>query len=122
MCLHTQYRGLLIDSSRHFLPLPAIKRTLDAMAWVKLNVLHWHLIDDEAFPMQFLSQPTMWDGAFSLQERYTKVGLSFLPLTPFDIEEVVAYARARGVHVIPEFDMPGHAASWCVGGACERMK
>ena len=92
------------------------------MAWVKLNVLHWHLIDDEAFPMQFLSQPTMWDGAFSLQERYTKVGLSFLPLTPFDIEEVVAYARARGVHVIPEFDMPGHAASWCVGGACERMK
>ena len=112
----------MIDSSRHFLPLPAIKRMVDAMAWVKLNVLHWHLVDDEAFPMQFLSQPTLWEGAYSLQERYTKVGLSFLPLTPFDIEEVVAYARAGGVHVVPEFDMPGHAASWCVGGACERMK
>ena len=65
----------MIDSSRHFLPLPAIKRMVDAMAWVKLNVLHWHLVDDEAFPMQFLSQPTLWEGAYSLQERYTKVGL-----------------------------------------------
>ena len=64
----------MIDSSRHFLPLPAIKRIVDAMAWVKLNVLHWHLVDDEAFPMQFLSQPTLWEGAYSLQERYTKVG------------------------------------------------
>ena len=65
----------MIDSSRHFLPLPAIKRMVDAMAWVKLNVLHWHLVDDEAFPMQFLCQPTLWEGAYSLQERYTKVGL-----------------------------------------------
>lgn len=112
----------MIDSSRHFLPLPAIKRMVDAMAWVKLNVLHWHLVDDEAFPMQFLSQPTLWEGAYSLQERYTKVGL-------FSPSHSVRYrggggvrARARGVHVVPEFDMPGHAASWCVGGACERMK
>ena len=65
----------MIDSSRHFLPLPAIKRIVDAMAWVKLNVLHWHLVDDEAFPMQFLSQPTLWEGAYSLQARDSTVGL-----------------------------------------------
>ena len=51
-----------------------IKQMIDAMSWVKLNVLHWHLVDDQAFPMQMVSVPTMWDGSFSLEERYTKVG------------------------------------------------
>ena len=64
----------MIDSSRHFLPIRAIKRIIDAMSWVKLNVLHWHLIDDQAFPVQIPSVATMWDGSFSLQERYTAVG------------------------------------------------
>ena len=99
------YRGLLIDSSRHFLPLRSIKRIIDAMAWVKLNVLHWHLVDDEAFPFFVPSVPTLWKGAFSSAERYTA----------WDIEEIVAYAKARGVHVVAETDVPGHAASWCVG-------
>lgn len=99
------YRGLLIDSSRHFLPLRSIKRIIDAMSWVKLNVLHWHLVDDEAFPFFAPSVPTLWKGAFSSAERYTV----------WDIEDVVAYAKARGVHVVAETDVPGHAASWCVG-------
>ena len=63
----------MIDSSRHFRPIRAIKRIIDAMSWVKLNVLHWHLIDDQAFPVQIPSVATMWDGSFSLQERYTAV-------------------------------------------------
>lgn len=67
------YRALMIDSSRHFLPTRVIKQMIDAMSWVKLNVLHWHLVDDQAFPAQMVSVPTMWEGAFSLEERYTKV-------------------------------------------------
>lgn len=63
----------MIDSSRHFLPVRSILRIIDAMAWVKLNVLHWHLVDDQAFPMMVPSQPSMWQGAFSAEERYTTV-------------------------------------------------
>ena len=103
------YRGLLIDSSRHFLPLRSIKRIIDAMSRVKLNVLHWHLVDDEAFPFFAPSVPSLWKGAFSSAERYTV----------WDIEDVVAYAKARGVHVVAETDVPGHAASWCVGSGVE---
>ena len=103
------YRGLLIDSSRHFLPLRSIKRIIDAMSWVKLNVLHWHLVDDEAFPFFAPSVPSLWKGAFSSAERYTV----------WDIEDVVAYAKARGVHVVAETDVPGHAASWCVGSGVQ---
>lgn len=99
------YRGLLIDSARHYLPLRSIKRIIDAMSWVKLNVLHWHLVDDESFPLYIPSIPTLWKGAFSSAERYTR----------WDIEEIVDYARARGVHVVAEMDVPGHATSWCVG-------
>ena len=68
----------MIDSSRHFLPIRAIKRIIDAMSWVKLNVLHWHLVDDQAFPVQIPSVATMWDGSFSLQERYTAVRIYLL--------------------------------------------
>lgn len=99
----------MIDSARHYLPIPVIKRIIDSMAWIKLNVLHWHLVDDESFPIQVPSMPEMWKGAFSSQERYTH----------WDIEEVVSYAKERGVHVVPEFDMPGHANSWCKGSGSD---
>lgn len=99
------YRSLMIDSSRHYLPLRSIKRIIDAMSWVKLNVLHWHLVDDQAFSVSTPSVPSMWDGAYSKMERYSK----------YDIEDIVSYAKSRGVHVIAEMDVPGHATSWCVG-------
>jgi len=68
-------------------------------------VLHWHMSDSQSFPMQSTSAPKLWEGAYSADERYTQD----------DIAAVVEYARLRGVRVMVEFDMPGHAGSWCTG-------
>jgi len=73
------------------------------MEMSKLNVLHWHIVDDQSFPYQSQQFPELSQaGAFSAEAVYSAA----------DIDEIVLYARARGVRVIPEFDMPGHAASW----------
>ena len=100
-----RHRGLMIDSARHFLPVRTIKHAIDAMSYAKLNVLHWHLSDSQSFPMQFHSRPKLWQGSFSSFERYLQE----------EIIIIVEYARERGIRVIPEFDVPGHAASWCTG-------
>ena len=98
-----RHRGLLIDTARHFLPVSIIKSQIDAMEMSKLNVLHWHIVDDQSFPYQSEQLPELSRaGAFSPEAIYSAD----------DIDEIVLYARARGVRVIPEFDMPGHAASW----------
>jgi hexosaminidase len=98
------WRGLLIDVGRHFEPVEAIKRQLDAMAAVKLNVLHWHLSEDQGFRVESKRYPLLHqsgsDGQF-----YTQA----------EIRDVVAFARDRGIRVVPEFDMPGHASAWFVG-------
>jgi len=99
------HRGLMIDTGRHYLPLASIRAAVDSMAYVKLNVLHWHIVDVQSFPFQSKSSAKLWDGAFSAYERYTQA----------DVASVVEYARLRGVRVMVEFDMPGHADSWCVG-------
>jgi len=99
------HRGLMIDTSRHFLPLHVIYRAIDSLPYAKLNVLHWHNSDSESFPFQSKSAPKLWQGAYSPAERYTQA----------DIAAVVEYARDRGIRVMVEFDMPGHAQSWCVG-------
>ncbi|HSC33379.1 MAG TPA: family 20 glycosylhydrolase [Gemmatimonadaceae bacterium] len=98
------WRGLLIDVSRHFEPVDVIERNLDAMAAVKLNVLHWHLSDDQGFRVESKRYP-------KLQE----LGSGGSYYTQAQIREVVAYARDRGIRVVPEFDMPGHSISWFVG-------
>jgi hypothetical protein len=88
------YRGLLIDSARHFLPVSTIKRTLDAMSLAKLNVLHWHLTDDTAFPVQSLLYPSLSaKGAYHPRLVYTQK----------DLADIVRHASDRGVRVIPEF-------------------
>ncbi|HXJ31140.1 MAG TPA: family 20 glycosylhydrolase [Gemmatimonadales bacterium] len=98
------WRGLLVDAGRHFEPIEVIKRTLDGMAVVKLNVLHWHLSEDQGFRVESKRFPLLQlDGSDGLF--YTQV----------QIRDVVAYARDRGIRVVPEFDMPGHASSWLVG-------
>jgi hexosaminidase len=98
-----RWRGLLMDASRHWMPVPVIKRNLDAMAAVKLNVLHWHLSDDQGFRME--------SRRFAELQRLGSDGNYY---TQADIREVIAYARERGIRVVPEFDMPGHTTSWFV--------
>ncbi|HLM00910.1 MAG TPA: beta-N-acetylhexosaminidase, partial [Pyrinomonadaceae bacterium] len=97
------WRGLMIDSARHFQPMEVLKRNLDAMAAVKLNVLHWHLTEDQGFRVESKKFPELHlmgsDGDFYTQEQ---------------IREIIQYAADRGIRVMPEFDMPGHATSWLV--------
>ncbi len=98
------WRGLMMDSARHWMPLEVVKRNLDAMAAVKLNVFHWHLSEDQGFRVESKRFPMLHqegsDGLFYTQD---------------DIRGVVAYARDRGIRVVPEFDIPGHTQAWLVG-------
>lgn len=95
------WRGLLIDVSRHFIPLDVLRRNLDGMAAVKLNVLHWHLSDDEGFRVESKRLPKLQQ--FGSEGQY---------YTQAEVREFIAYARERGIRVVPEFDMPGHSRSW----------
>jgi hexosaminidase len=99
------HRGLMVDSGRHFLPVATLLHVVDALPYAKLNVLHWHLTDTQSFPVETPSRPMLWKGAFSKRERYSVE----------DVRLVVERARLRGIRVIPEFDTPGHAESWCDG-------
>ena len=98
------WRGLMIDSSRHFIPLEVIKRNIDGLEAVKMNVFHWHLSDNQGFRVESHK-------LLKLQEN----GSDGLYYTQEEIRDVIAYARDRGVRVMPEFDMPGHSTAWFVG-------
>jgi len=95
------WRGLMIDSSRHFMPVGMVKRNLDGMAAVKLNVLHWHLVDDQGFRVESLAWPKLHELA-SDGNYYTRA----------QIRDVIDYAAERGIRVVPEFDLPGHGSAW----------
>jgi hexosaminidase len=98
------WRGLMIDIARHWQPMEVIKRNLDGMAAVKLNVLHLHITEDQGFRIESKRYPKLHqlgsDGNFYTQDQ---------------MREIIEYARQRGIRVIPEFDMPGHTTSWFVG-------
>ena len=98
------WRGLMIDSGRHFMPVHQLKRNLDAMAAVKLNVLHFHLTEDQGFRVESRRHPRLHqmgsDGQFYTQDQ---------------LRDVIGYAAALGIRVMPEFDMPGHVTSWLAG-------
>ncbi|RYH13372.1 hypothetical protein EON65_35815 [archaeon] len=99
------HRGLLVDTARHYQPVSEIKRIIDSMPANKMNVFHWHIVDAESFPVNTPSEPTMVTGAFSPSMTYTLA----------DLQDVRTYALYRGVEVIIELDIPGHAASWTKG-------
>jgi hexosaminidase len=98
------WRGLMIDVCRHWQPIDVIERNLDGMALVKLNVLHLHLTDDQGFRIESKTFP-----------RLHELGSDGHYFTQAEMREIIAYAAARGIRVVPEFDMPGHATSWVVG-------
>ncbi len=98
------WRGLMIDVSRHFIPIDVLKRNLDAMAAVKMNVLHWHLSDDQGFRVESKKFPKL-----------TGMGSDGMYYTQDEVREFIAYAHNRGIRVMPEFDIPGHSRSWFLG-------
>ncbi|MGA6955031.1 MAG: family 20 glycosylhydrolase [Candidatus Acidiferrales bacterium] len=98
------WRGLTIDVSRHFIYLNTLKRNIDGMAAVKMNVLHLHLSDDQGFRVESKEFPKLQEMG-SDGEFYTQA----------EMRELIEYARDRGIRILPEFDMPGHSTSWFVG-------
>jgi hexosaminidase len=98
------WRGLMIDVSRHWLPIDVLERNLDGMEAVKLNVFHWHLSDNQGFRIESKKYPKLHelgsDGKYFTQDQ---------------VKEVIEYARDRGIRVIPEFDLPGHSTAMFVG-------
>jgi len=98
------WRGLMIDSGRHFQPVDVLKRNLNGMEAVKLNVLHLHLSDNQGFPLESKQFPLL-AGKGSNGRYYTQD----------EMRDVIAYAHDRGIRVVPEFDMPCHTTAWFVG-------
>lgn len=98
------WRGLLMDVARHWIPIEVVKRNLDAMAAVKLNVFHWHLSDDQGFRVESKLFP-----------RLQRLGSDGHYYTQQQVRDLIEYARDRGIRVVPEFDVPGHTTSWLVG-------
>ncbi|CAF0968547.1 unnamed protein product [Rotaria sordida] len=93
------YRGILLDTSRNFLRTSVIKKHLDMMAYNKFNVLHWRIVGDQSWPLISKQYPTLTEkGAFSLDHVYT----------PGDVQDIIEYARLRGIRIIPELNAPGH--------------
>ena len=98
------WRGLMIDVCRHWMPVAVIERNLDGMEALKLNAFHWHLSENQAFRIESKLFP-------KLQE----MGSDGHFYTQAQVNEIIAYARDRGIRVVPEFDMPGHTTAWFVG-------
>ncbi len=98
------WRGLMIDVCRHWLPMEVVKRNLDGMAAVKMNVLHLHLSEDQGFRIESKLYPKLH-----------QLGSDGFYYTQAEIKTIIAYADERGIRVYPEFDMPGHTTTWFIG-------
>jgi hexosaminidase len=98
------WRGTMIDTGRHFIPLEVLRRNIDGMEAVKMNVFHWHLSEDQGFRVESKKFPKLHEN-----------GSDGLYYTQDEIRGLIAYARERGIRVVPEFDIPGHSTAWFAG-------
>jgi hexosaminidase len=98
------WRGLMIDAARHFIPLEVLRRNIDGMEAVKMNVFHWHLSENQGFRVESRKFPKLYE-----------MGSNGLYYTQDEIRGLIVYARERGIRVVPEFDLPGHSTAWFVG-------
>ncbi|XP_021963248.1 chitooligosaccharidolytic beta-N-acetylglucosaminidase isoform X1 [Folsomia candida] len=93
------YRGLALDTARNFISLDGIKKVIDGLSYNKMNMFHWHISDTNSFAMEVEGWPQFTThGAYSSEKIYSLA----------DMRDLVAYARARGVKIVPEFDEPAH--------------
>jgi hypothetical protein len=97
-----QWRGLMLDVSRDFFPLAAIERTIDGMAYAKLNTLHLHITDSQNFPLEITGEFADLTHGYSEAKVYSRA----------DIKALVRYANLRGVRLVPEIDTPAHSTAW----------
>ena len=95
------WRGMMIDVCRHWIPKEVVLRTIDAMAAVKMNVLHWHLSEDQGFRVESKVFP-----------RLHEIGSNGDYYTQDEIKDIIQFAAERGIRIVPEFDLPGHSKSW----------
>jgi hexosaminidase len=98
------WRGLMIDTGRHFIPLEILRRNIDGMEAVKMNVFHWHLSENQGFRVESKKFPKL-----------SETGSDGFYYTQEEIRGLIGYARERGIRVVPEFDVPGHSTAWFVG-------
>jgi hexosaminidase len=117
-----KWRGMHLDVSRHFFPASVIKRSLDLMAAVKMNVFHWHLVDDGGWRIEIKKYPKLtsmgaWRRGIGVPWSYTDINIEDPTLgrpsyggfyTQAEVRDVVKYAMDRGITVVPEIEMPGH--------------
>ncbi|KAH8108516.1 N-acetylhexosaminidase [Phellopilus nigrolimitatus] len=96
------FRGFMLDTARNYFPVSDIKRTLDAMSWVKINQFHWHVVDSQSFPLQV-------PGFLELAEKAAYDNSSIYSAS--DVSDIVSYAAARGIDVLIEIDTPGHTSA-----------
>ena len=103
------HRGLLLDCCRHFMSVDFIKKYIDALAYYKMNVLHWHLTEDQGWRIQIDKYPLLTEvGAWRTEKDGTKYGGFY---SKQEIREIVDYAMARHITVIPEIELPGHSSA-----------
>ena len=132
------WRGLMLDSARHFQPVSWVKKFIDVMALHKFNVLHWHLADDQGWRIEIKRYPALT--SVSAWRKQSRVGheIGAAPdafdgkphggfYSQDELRDVVSYAQSRGITIVPEIEMPGHASAVlaayphlsCAGGPFE---